>query len=93
MKNKKIVAHNFFVIFYTFLMIMVVEASARAKPMDQVLHWERWVHVGSLIFLLPVLIWVCFLTPLPILWGIRRIRERQSEKAMQKSEDVTEIKR
>ncbi|MBB4076266.1 hypothetical protein GGR08_000559 [Bartonella fuyuanensis] len=73
------------------LIMMVSEISVSAKSLGQPLQWEGGERIGYLIFLLPVLIWFCLLTPLPILWGIRSFKERKLEKIRQKLKE--EIKR
>ncbi len=80
----KIIGHRFFIMFYTCLIMMALEVPAGAKSLVQPLQWTRWEGIGSLIFLLPVLIWFCLLTPLPILWGIYRFKERKLEKIKKK---------
>ncbi|WP_375643472.1 MULTISPECIES: hypothetical protein [unclassified Bartonella] len=80
----KIIGHRFFIMFCTCLIMMALEVPAGAKSLVQPLQWTRWEGIGSLIFLLPVLIWFCLLTPLPILWGICRFKERKLEKIKKK---------
>ncbi len=76
----------FYTMFYTGLIMMALEVPAGAKALIEPEQWTRWKGIGSLIFLLPVLIWFCLLTPLPILWGIRRVKERKLEKNKAKAE-------
>ncbi len=71
--------------------MMALEIPAGAKPLVEPLQWTRWEEIGSLIFLLPVLIWFCILTPLPILWGLRHFKERKLEKIRQKLEEETKL--
>ncbi|WP_375675342.1 MULTISPECIES: hypothetical protein [unclassified Bartonella] len=80
----KIIGCRFFIMFCTCLIMMALEVPAGAKSLVQPLQWTRWEEIGSLIFLLPVLIWFCLLTPLPILWGICRFKERKLEKIKKK---------
>ncbi|WP_273723753.1 hypothetical protein [Bartonella sp. AU18XJBT] len=76
----KIIGRSFFIMFCTCLIMMALEVPAGAKSLVQPLQWIKWEGIGSLIFLLPVLIWFCLLTPLPILWGLRSVKERKLEK-------------
>ncbi|WP_254475504.1 hypothetical protein [Bartonella sp. B1098] len=76
---------------YTGLIMMVLEVPAGAKPLLEPEPWVRWEGIGSLIFLLPVLIWFCLLTPLPILWGVDRFKERKLKKIRQKLEEETKL--
>ncbi|ACS51875.1 hypothetical membrane protein [Bartonella grahamii as4aup] len=80
----KIIGRSFFVMFCTCLIMMTLEVPAGAKSLVEPLQWTRWEGFGSLIFLLPVLIWFCLLTPLPILWGLRSVKERRLEKIKKK---------
>ncbi|UNF28849.1 hypothetical protein [Bartonella krasnovii] len=79
----------FYTMFYTGLIMMALEVPAGAKALVEPEQWTRWKGIGSLIFLLPVLIWFCLLTPLPILWGLRRVKERKLEKIKQKLKEET----
>ncbi|EJF82540.1 hypothetical protein MCU_01422 [Bartonella elizabethae Re6043vi] len=78
-------------VFYTGLIMMALEVPAGAKSLVQPEQWARWEAMGSLIFLLPVLIWFCLLTPLPILWGVDRFKERKLKKIRQKLEEETKL--
>ncbi|EJF97797.1 hypothetical protein LBE40_00160 [Bartonella taylorii] len=91
LKNYKMTLGNFLIAFYTFLIMMVLEVPAFATPLPEVLHGESWNGVGYLIFLLPVLIWVCLFIPLPIFWGVRSIRERKLRKAIQQVKEMAEM--
>ncbi|WP_246054698.1 hypothetical protein [Bartonella massiliensis] len=71
--------------------IMALEVPAGARSLIQPEDWARWEGIGSLIFLLPVLIWFCLLTPLPILWGLRSFKERKLKKTQQKLEEETKL--
>ncbi|WP_273783403.1 hypothetical protein [Bartonella sp. AU15XJBT] len=84
------IGHRFFMAFCTCFIMMALEVPAGAESLGQPLQWTRWEGIGSLIFLLPMLIWFCLLTPLPILWGVRRFKERKLEKTKQKLEVETQ---
>ncbi|WP_273788525.1 hypothetical protein [Bartonella grahamii] len=75
--------------FCTCLIMMALEVPAGAKSLVQPLQWIKWEGIGYLIFLLPVLIWFCLLTPLPILWGVDRFKERRLEKIKKKLKEKT----
>ncbi|WP_246787116.1 hypothetical protein [Bartonella tribocorum] len=83
-KSLKMIGYCFFMMFCTCLIVMALKVPAGAKSFVQPLQWTRWEGIGSFIFLLPVLIWFCLLTPLPILWGLRSFKERKLEKIRQK---------
>ncbi|WP_375670210.1 hypothetical protein [Bartonella sp. PS7NMGDW] len=83
----EIIGRSFFTMFCTCLIMMALEVPAGAKSLVQPLQWIKWEGFGSFIFLLPVLIWFCLLTPLPILWGLRSVKERKLEKIKQKLEE------
>lgn len=83
------IRRSFYTMFYTGLIMMALEVPAGAKALVEPEQWTRWKGIGSLIFLLPVLIWFCLLTPLPILWGLRRVKERKLEKIKQKLKEET----
>ncbi|WP_375623228.1 MULTISPECIES: hypothetical protein [unclassified Bartonella] len=85
----EIIGRRFFIMFCTCLIMMDLEVPAGAKSLVQPLQWTRWEGIGSLIFLLPVLIWFCLLTPLPILWGLRSFKERKLEKMKKKLKEKT----
>ncbi|WP_254492405.1 hypothetical protein [Bartonella sp. B1099] len=93
-ERDQMIGRSFFIMFctmfYTGLIMMVLEVPAGAKSLVQPEPWTRWESIASLIFLLPVLIWFCLLTPLPILWGVRRFKERKLEKIRQKLEEETQ---
>ncbi|WP_375619920.1 MULTISPECIES: hypothetical protein [unclassified Bartonella] len=80
----EIIGRRFFTMFCTCLIMMALDVPVGAKSLVQPLQWTRWEGIGSLIFLLPVLIWFCLLTPLPILWGLYRFKERRLEKIKKK---------
>ncbi|WP_212112410.1 hypothetical protein [Bartonella queenslandensis] len=85
-KRRKMIGKSFSIMFCAYLIMMALKVPAGAKSFVQPLQWERWEGIGSLIFLLPVLIWFCLLTPLPILWGLRSFKERKLRKIRQKLE-------
>ncbi|WP_375650516.1 hypothetical protein [Bartonella sp. OT172YNZD] len=85
----KIIGRRFFIMFCTCLIMMALEVPAGAKSLVQLLQWTRWEGIGSLIFLLPVLIWFCLLTPLPILWGLCRFKEHKLKKIKKKLKEKT----
>lgn len=82
---------NYKTILGNFLIMMVFAVPASATPLSEVLHGESWNGVGYLIFLLPVLIWVCLFIPLPIFWGVRSIRERKLKKTIQQVKKMAEM--
>lgn len=90
-ESLKMIGLRFFMAFCTCLIMMALKVPVGAKPLVQPLQWERWEGIASLIFLLPVLIWFCLLTPLPILWGLHRFKERKLEKIRQKLEKETKL--
>ncbi|WP_375647283.1 hypothetical protein [Bartonella sp. CR84HXZ] len=85
----EIIGRCFFTMFGTCLIMMALEVPAGAKSLVQPLQWIKWEGIGYLIFLLPVLIWFCLLTPLPILWGVDRFKERRLEKIKKKLKEKT----
>ncbi|WP_375635588.1 MULTISPECIES: hypothetical protein [unclassified Bartonella] len=85
----EIIGRCFFTMFCTCLIMMALEVPAGAKSLVQPLQWIKWEGIGYLIFLLPVLIWFCLLTPLPILWGVDRFKERRLEKIKKKLKEKT----
>ncbi|WP_156851448.1 hypothetical protein [Bartonella refiksaydamii] len=91
LKNYKMTLGNCLITFCTFFIMMVLEVSASATPPLETLHGESWGGVGYLIFLLPVLIWVCLLIPLPILWGVQSIRERKLKKTVQQVKEMADL--
>ncbi len=90
-KRCKMIGKSFSIMFWAYLIMMALKVPADAKSFVQPLQWERWEGIGSLIFLLPVLIWFCLLTPLPILWGLRSFKERKLRKIRQKLEKETKL--
>ncbi|WP_330168148.1 hypothetical protein [Bartonella grahamii] len=84
MEKYQMIGRSFFIMVCTCFIMMALEVPAGAKSLGQPLQWTRWEGIGSLIFLLPVLIWFCLLTPLPILWGLRRFKERKLKKIKKK---------
>lgn len=79
----KMLSDNFLLMFCAFFIMMVLENPAFAKPLREFLQWGKWHGMGHVIFLLPILIWLCLLMPLPLLWGIHSIRERKLKKTQQ----------
>ncbi len=88
-RSCEIIGRCFFTMFCTCLIMMALEVPAGAKSLVQPLQWIKWEGIGYLIFLLPVLIWFCLLTPLPILWGVDRFKERRLEKIKKKLKEKT----
>lgn len=82
-KKGKMLAGNFLVMFCTFFIMIALENPAAAKSLREFLQWDKWHGMGHVIFLLPILIWLCLLMPLPLLWGIHSIRERKLKKTQQ----------
>ncbi|WP_244427521.1 hypothetical protein [Bartonella vinsonii] len=74
--------------FCAFSIMTALETPVCANPSLQPL--QGWYGVEHVIFLLPVLIWVCFLIPFPVLWGLHSLRERKLKKTMQQEEEITE---
>ncbi len=89
-ERDQMIGRSFYTMFYTGLIMMALEVPAGAESLGQPLQWTRWEGIGSLIFLLPMLIWFCLFTPFPILWGVRRFKERKLEKTKQKLEAETQ---
>ncbi|WP_245256285.1 hypothetical protein [Bartonella vinsonii] len=71
-----------------FSIMMALETPVYANPPIQPL--QGWYGVEHVIFLLPVLIWICFLILFPILWGLHSLRERKLKKTMQQGQEITE---
>ncbi|UNE53939.1 hypothetical protein [Bartonella machadoae] len=83
-ENYKVILQSFFIMLCAFPIMMALNVPAYAKTTIQTL--QGWSGVGYVIFLLPVFIWLCILTPFPILWGIHSMRERKLKKTMQQEE-------
>ncbi|WP_273760622.1 hypothetical protein [Bartonella sp. ML70XJBT.G] len=82
-QKDKILSGNFLIMFCAFFIMMALENPACAKSLREFLQWGQWDGMGHVIFLLPILIWLCLLTPLPLLWGIHSIKERKLKKTQQ----------
>ncbi|WP_246786243.1 hypothetical protein [Bartonella taylorii] len=90
LKKYKMLSRSFSILFCTFLTMMALEFPVCAKPLRELVQWERWDGVGYLIFLLPVFIWVSLFTSLSILWAFSSAQERKLKKTKQKLEKTPE---
>lgn len=94
LKNNKKASLKFLITLSIFLIIMVVGSPVLAMSLmhilseTQMLGGVRWNSIGYLIFFLPVFLWACIFVPLPILWGINRLRDRKLKKNIQKLEEA-----
>ncbi|WP_208441528.1 hypothetical protein [Bartonella raoultii] len=82
-QKNNVLSGKFFIMFCTFFIMMALENPASAKSLREFLQWGQWDGMGHVIFLLPILIWLCLLMPFPILWGLHSMRERKLKKMQQ----------